>query len=84
MRQSIVTKALGPTTTRSLRVKATAAAGSVTTDWEGELDVEQNHQRAADKLADKYGWRARGERYVGGGLPGGGYAFVQVEDKAGV
>lgn len=82
MRQAIQTKWFGPSNVRGSRIKATADAGSVTVPWDYALSVEENHQRAADRLADKYGWRARGERYVGGGLPGGGYAFVQVEDKA--
>ena len=86
MRQAIVTKYLGPTDCRGSRVKATASAGSVTLSWDCELDSEENHQLAANALADKFNWRNPGNgiryEYVGGGLPGGcGNAYVQIETR---
>jgi hypothetical protein len=83
MRQAIVTRFLGPTDKRDPRVKATAYAGSVTLDWNDSLDIDANHQAAANALADKFDWRnpGNGKRYefVGGSLPHDGYCFVEVE-----
>lgn len=56
MRQAIVTKYLGPTNTRGARVKATADAGSVIIGWDHALNSDQNHTRAARKLAEHFGW----------------------------
>jgi hypothetical protein len=86
MRQAIVTKYLGPTNYRGSRVKATASAGSVTLSWDCALDSEENHQLAANALADKFNWRNPGNgiryEYVGGGLPDGcGNAYVQIETR---
>lgn len=74
-RQAITTKYLGPTNARGSRVKATAAAGSVTLEWDDALNVEENHTLAAEALMARMGWKATLYR---GGLPGGGYCFVQV------
>jgi hypothetical protein len=68
MYQAIVTKYI-----RGSRVKATAAAGSITLHWDDALNPEQNHVAAARALALKFGWVAE---YRGGGLPDTGYAFV--------
>jgi hypothetical protein len=65
--QAIVTKFIGPSNVRGARVKATAAAGSITLSWDHALGHEQNHRAAAMALATKYGWNGR---YVGGGMPG--------------
>lgn len=75
MRQAIVTRFLGPTNHRGARVKATADAGTVTVSWDYALGISENHERAAFALADKLGWTGN---WVGGGLPGKGYAFVSV------
>lgn len=77
MRQAIVTKWFGPTDFRGSRIKASADAGSVTIPWDFALSVERNHERAAETLAVKFGW-VEYSSYVGGSLPGGGYAFVAV------
>jgi len=73
MRQAIVTKFHGPTNHRGARVKAAAAAGSVTVSWDYALGIEENHRAAAKALAQKYGWPLD---MAGGGLPGSGYVFV--------
>jgi hypothetical protein len=75
MYQAIQTKFLGPTNFRGARVKATADAGSITLSWDYGLGVEGNHRAAAVALANHYGWPTD---MVGGGLPGGGYAFVRA------
>lgn len=77
MRQAIVTKYHGPTNSRSARVSATAEAGKVTLSWDHALDREDNHSAAALALAQKFGWDGK---LAGGGLPGGGYVFVFVEE----
>jgi hypothetical protein len=75
MLQAITTKHIGPSNTRGARVKATAAAGSVTVAWDHALDERQNHTAAAHTLANKMQWEGL---YVGGGLPDcSGYVFVQ-------
>jgi hypothetical protein len=84
MRQAIVTKYLGPTDHQGARIKATSGGGlTLTVAWDYASDVEDNHQAAANALADKYNWRnpGNGKRYayVGGSIPGSGFAFVQVE-----
>lgn len=74
MLQAIVTKYLGPTNSRGSRIKATAAAGSVTIGYRHSLNSDANHLEAAAALARKYGWTGR---YVGGGVPdGSGCVFV--------
>lgn len=55
--QAIETRYLGPTNVRGSRVKATAAAGSLTTDWDDALNSEQNHLRAALMLSSKFDWK---------------------------
>lgn len=54
--QAIQTKYLGPTNSRGSRIKATAAAGSVTVSWDYALDQCDNHRAAAKALCDKFGW----------------------------
>jgi hypothetical protein len=66
--QAIVTKYIGPSNIRGSRVKATAAAGSVTLHWDSSLNSDDNHARAAEALATKYGWRGN---WYGGGMPDG-------------
>ena len=51
MRQAIVTKYIGPTTSRGSRVKAAAYAGSITVPWDHALSPEGNHTEAAKALA---------------------------------
>ena len=79
MRQAITTKYFGPSNVRGSRVKATADAGSITLHWDNALNTEQNHALAARKLAAKLGWVGQ---WIGGSLPGSGYAFVMVDEFA--
>lgn len=76
MWQAIATKYHGCTNTRGSRYSAKAEAGRVTTPTDYALNSGDNHARAARALAQKWGWHGE---WVGGALPGGGYAFVRVE-----
>jgi hypothetical protein len=72
--QAITTKYLGPSNTLGSRIKATAAAGSVIVHIDNALNIEENHAKAAEALANKFKWQ--GSWYIGS-LPGEhGYAFV--------
>lgn len=73
--QSIRTKYHGPSNVRGSRIKATAAAGSVTVGYSHAHDSEGNHIRAAQALAAKMGWSGE---YVGGCNPDGSWTFVNV------
>jgi hypothetical protein len=73
--QAIHTKYYGPTNYRGSRIRATAEVGSVTVAYNHAMDVYNNHRAAALALAEKYRWVAD---WVGGALPGPGYAFVRV------
>jgi hypothetical protein len=79
--QAITTKFLGPTNFRGSRVKAKCQAGSITVSWNDALGVDDNHDTAAQALAEKLDWT--GEHYgklVGGGLPDGtGNCYVFVK-----
>lgn len=75
--QAIQTRYLGPTNARGARIKATAAAGSITIDYPHELSGQDCHAKAAQALVERLGWT--GDYYgrlVGGQLPSGDYAFV--------
>lgn len=75
IRQAITTKYIGPTNYRGSRIKAKAAAGSVTVHYDCSLNTDDNHAAAAKALAEKFGWRGH---YYGGGMPeGSGNVYVQ-------
>jgi hypothetical protein len=80
IRQAIVTKYLPVTNSRPSRVKATCDAGSVIAEWDHALNIDQNHARAAEKLADKFGWKGA---WYQGAMPrgAGGFAFVCVDGR---
>ena len=73
--QAIITKYIGPTNTKHSRIKATAAAGSITVEYNHSLDIEGNHVAAAKKLADKFGWSGK---WVQGCLHTGDYVHTSV------
>lgn len=75
--QAIETRYLGPTNTKGGRIKATAAAGSVTVPYAHELSTADAHKAAALTLIDKMGWQ--GKYAQGGNVKGDGYVFVNVE-----
>lgn len=77
--QAIQTKFLPCTNFRGSRVKAWCEAGSIVLSWSHALNVDENHAKAANALAEARGWT--GPAYgtlVGGSLPAPchGYAFV--------
>ena len=75
--QAIVTRYHGPGRVRGSRVKATAAAGSVTLHWDNSLQSDENHIAAAQALARKYNWPGK---YYLAGLPDGTRVFVSPDD----
>ena len=77
--QAITTRYIGPTNTRGSRIKAYAAAGSVTLHRDDSLGIEANHAKAAKALADKFGWK--GAYHIGGMPDDSGYVFVAVIDS---
>ncbi len=76
-RQAITTKYIGPTNYRGSRVKATASAGSVTLEWDDELNTSANHASVAQALCNKFGWTGE---YVMGGTETG-YVFFYVGER---
>lgn len=79
-RQAIQTKFLPCTNFKGSRVKAIAQAGSIILSWDDALDSDENHAVAAQKLAEKYGWKGV---WHGGALPhSSGYSFVISTEPA--
>jgi hypothetical protein len=57
MRQSIITKYMGPTNFRGSRIKATSTGGhSKTVSYQYELSADDNHRRAARELILLLNW----------------------------
>lgn len=56
--QYIQTKYLSPTNTKGSRVKAWTSYGkqSLTISWDYSLSGDENHAKAAMKLAEELGW----------------------------
>ncbi len=77
-RQAIVTKYHGPTNTRGSRYSATCAAGRIYAPADDSLNYEDNHRIAATMLFEKLDWRRPDWELIGGGLPDGRFAWVQV------
>jgi hypothetical protein len=81
--QAIITKYFGPTNSRGSRIKATAAAGSVTISYPYELSGQACHRAAAEALVQKMGWNdAHYGGLLGGQLPSGEYVFVFNNDAS--
>lgn len=77
--QAITTKYLGPTNHRGARIKAQAARGHITLEYDSGLTTSANHMEAAKALAERFGW---GGHWASGGLPDGrGDVFVIVENN---
>lgn len=76
--QAIITRYLPPTNFKGSRIKATAAAGSLTLHLDHALNIEDNHARAAKALADKFNWR--GGWFMGGMPDDSGYCFVCTDE----
>ena len=75
--QAIQTKYIGPTNTRSSRIKAWCAAGSITISYPHELSGQSVYRAAAELLADKLNWNTGNYgAMLGGCLPDGSYCFV--------
>ena len=74
----------GPTDTRGSGLIAKAeGVSSVTIGYPHELNSDDAHRLAAEKLCDKYGWTHRSadgasSRLVSGGLPNGDTVFCFI------
>lgn len=77
--QAITTKYIGPSNVRGSRIKAKAAAGAVTLNYDCALSIEANHAKAAEALARKFEWT--GSYYQGGMPDDSGYCFVCLSDR---
>jgi len=72
--KAILTKYIGPTSRRGLRIRASEPEGrSVMLDYSKELDSEGNHVAAASALCKRMGWSGK---LISGWL--GGVCFVHV------
>lgn len=83
--QAIQTKYLGPSGSarpRGPRIVARCAAFRHTFPWDYELNHEQNHAYAAERLAQRLGW-LHGHRLESGSLRDGSYAHVLVAESPG-
>lgn len=77
--QAIVTKYIPPSACRGSRVKASAAAGSLTIAFGNEKSDAGNYTAAARALAIRYGWSGQ---WIGGSTPDQNYVFVWVGPNA--
>lgn len=75
--QAIQTYAIGPSNYRGSRIVAKASAGRLMLNWQYDLNPEDNHRRAAQAFADKFGWTGQ---WVCGGMADGSSVFVNVND----
>ncbi|UOW66355.1 hypothetical protein vBAspATola_12 [Aeromonas phage vB_AspA_Tola] len=82
MYQAIQVKYLPCTNTLGTRVKATAAAGSVTLAYDYALGVGQNAEAAMLELVNKFGLDEYPATWQGGVLPSGDYVFVRLPEGA--
>jgi hypothetical protein len=71
-RQAIVTRFLPATGLKNNRVKASSDAGTITLDWNSEIDSESNHRAACEALIKKLQW----EGTYAGGWHNGDCVFV--------
>ena len=75
--QALQTRYLSPTNSRGARIKAWSAAGSITIPYPHELSGQACHRKAAETLADKFGWNTPFYgAMLGGCLANGDYVFV--------
>lgn len=82
MYQAIQVKYLPCTNFRGTRVKATAAAGSVTLGYDHALNIGQNAEAAMLALVKKFGWDEHPATWQAGVLPSGDYVFVRLPEAA--
>jgi hypothetical protein len=73
--QAIETKYFGPSAVKGSRIRATAAAGSVTVGYDPALDSEDNHKAAAVRLMEMFSWKGE---IVGGTLKSGNMVWVMI------
>ena len=73
---AIKTRYFGPTNYKGSRIKASAAAGTLTVSFDYALDDAGNHTAAAAALAVKLGWP---NTLAHGVMPSGDYCHVLLD-----
>lgn len=80
--QAIVTRYYPPTNTKGPRVRAYCSAGTLSILWHPDMEIVDNHARAARVLFRRLNWHETSKILGGGDLPNGnGMAWV-LEAKA--
>jgi hypothetical protein len=75
--QAIRTQYFGPGNVRGSRIKATAAAGSLTVGYDHRLNLTANHRVAAEAFQAKLDWSGDGYgTLVSGCLPDGSWCHT--------
>lgn len=78
-RQAIATKYHGAGNVRGSRYSASCDGGRLYLGTDNRRGIEGNHAAAATALFDRLEWRDPDSVLVGGSLPTGGYAWVEVK-----
>ena len=76
MLQAIQTKYIGPRNVRGSRIVAWCDARRIVRGYDDSKNAGDNHTQVAAELAHSLDWDGS---WHGGGLPSGGYCFVQVD-----
>jgi hypothetical protein len=76
--QAISTKFMGPTNTKSQRIKATCAAKTLYVEWCDHLNIEENHIHAASQLIKTLQW---GKTFATGSNKDGTYSHVLLKKE---
>jgi len=77
--KAVMTRFIPASNVRGARIKASAeGVKSLTISYPHEMNAEQGHRLAAEKLATRQGWKGD---FCGGMLPGGDWAFTFSETK---
>lgn len=75
MNQAIVTKFIGATSFRGVRIGARCGDGKLTIEYWNDVGVDENHWRAAEELRERLGWSGE---LKGGVMANGDYCWVLV------
>jgi len=74
--QAIRTRYAGPVRLIGSRIHATAAGRRLSIPYDCALSSDENHARAARKLADRLGW---GGEWIAGAIDSGRRVYVRAE-----
>jgi hypothetical protein len=76
------TKYLGPTNTRSGRVKVLAGGRTCTVPWDSDLGVDANHATAVREFIKRFNMSGSFTDLVGASLFDGRYVFISANGPA--